>query len=211
MGIITKTAKSVVKTPVAVAKFIVPRSPDIGEQLEKSLRRSDIQEACRNYQGDPESFKNGLRAYLEQVDKEHSRLYGFARTLDSVNRATVPIDGALDYLNLAGGIGAGARAIKTLATLPGYLAYDAYYTAKTGDVVGGLIANPAYEVLSWATLGALPHLMRRYTNQLDKKTIEEASSRFLKRLKSEDLEDRLSGSGIAGRIEPDREERRKAA
>ena len=210
MGIITKTAKGVIKAPVTAAHLIIPKAADVDEQLKKSLQRPDIQVAYRDYKGDPVSFKNGLRAYLEQVGNEHRRLYSFARTLDSVNRATVPIDGALDYLNLAGGMGAGARAIKTLATLPGYLAYDAYYTAKTGDVVGGLIANPAYEVLSWATLGSLPHLMRRYTSQLNKQTIKEASARFLKRLNSKDLEDRLSDD-VVGRIEPDEAERRKAA
>lgn len=206
MGIITKT----VKAPISAAKLIIPKAQDVEDQLKKAFNRSDIKEAYRNYEGNPESFKSGLRAYLEQVDSENRRLYGFARTLDSVNRATVPIDGALDYLNLAGGIGYGARAIKTLATSPGYLAYDAYYTAKTGDVVGGLILNPAYEVLSWASLGSLPHVMRHYTTQLNKRTIKEASSRFLKRLKSQDLEDRISADDVVGRIEP-AEERRRAA
>lgn len=211
MGILTKAAKGVGKAPATAVRLIVPKAPGIEEQLEKSLRRPDIQEAYRAYKGDPEDFKKGLRAYLEQVDNEHRRLYGFARTLDSVNRATIPIDGALDYLNLAGGIGAGARAIKTLATLPGYLAYDAYYTAKTGDVVGGLIVNPAYEVLSWAALGSLPHLVRRYTTQLNKKTIEEASRRFLKRLNARNLEDKVAEPDVAGIIEPEREKRRRAA
>ena len=73
------------------------------------------------------------------------------------------------------------------------LAAGKVYTAKTGDVLRGMILNPAYEVLSWASLGALPHILRHYTKQVDKKATEEGSKKFLDNLskKNESLEDKI--------------------
>lgn len=207
--IVKGAIKGAVKAPGAVGRFILPRGFDVEKQLGLALKRGDVRKAYESYEGDPETFKQHLRGYLTQVDDEHRRLYGFARTLDAANRATIPIDGALDYLNYMGGVGAAARAIKSLASGVGYLAYDAYYTAKTGDVIGGLVTNPAYEVLSWASPGALPHIMRHYTKQLDKLTVKEASKRFLRKLRASNLEDRISEEDVVGRIEP--EKLRKAA
>ena len=173
--------------------IIVPGRVDSDSQLEKALKRKDVREALANYQGDPESFKAGLRYHIEKSNYGFERLRKFASTIDGVNRATVPIDGALDYFNVALGVGYAAKGIKTLALAPGYLAYDAYYTAKTGDVLRGMILNPAYEVLSWASLGALPHILRHYTKQVDKKATEEGSKKFLDNLskKNESLEDKI--------------------
>src|SRR3989344_3794128 len=175
------------------SSLIIPARVDVESQLEKALKRKDVKEAMGRYQGAPENFKSGLRYHIEQANEDLYRLRKFASVLDGANRATMPIDGALDYFNVALGVGYAAKGIKTLALAPGYLAYDAYYTAKTGDVLRGMILNPAYEVLSWASLGALPHILRHYTKQVDKKATEEGSKKFLDNLskKNESLEDKI--------------------
>ncbi len=174
-----------------IRKEKVERRNDMDSQLEIALNRKDVRQALRNYKGNPQNFKDGLRYELEQVNYEFSRLKKFATTLDYANKASVPIDSALDYFNIVGGVGYAAKGIKDLAVAPGYLAYDAYYTAKTGDAIGGLLINPAYEVLSWASLGGLPHILSHYSKQVNKRTIVEASNRFLNKLNSKSLDDRL--------------------
>lgn len=186
-------------------KFIVPERVDVESQLEKALKRADVKKALAQYDGDPRNFREGLRISIGRNNEEFSRLRRFASVLDGANRATMPIDGALDYFNIALGVGYAARGIKDLAMAPGYLAYDAYYTAKTGDALHGLLINPAYEVLSWVSLGSLPHLLRHYTKQVDKKAIENGSKMFLNKLSSKDLEGPEVLFKIGG------EKRRKAA
>jgi len=163
------------------AKWIAPVVIDLDEQLESALKRRDIRTAYKNYKGSPEDFKRELKDYLEQVNKENKNLRRFASYLDIVNKGTVPLDAALDYLNIMAGVGYAARAIETVAKAPGYLAYDAYYLGKTGDLTGAL-GNIAYEIGSWASLGALPHLINWYTRKVDKQTLNKATERFLKGL-----------------------------
>ena len=94
-----------------------------------------------------------------------------------------------------GGMGSGARALLTLIKSPGYLAYDAYYLGKTGDILGTL-GNIAYEGVSWLAPGALTHLINRYSHQADRYIIREASERFLK-----SLEDRVNQPRVLKKIE----------
>jgi len=209
--VVLKVAKLAGKGAWKTGKSMIASKFNVGSQLEKALKMKDVQEAYRNYQGNPENFKQGLRAYLEQVYSENYKLRNFARTVDSANRATIPIDAALDYFNIMGGVGYAAKGLKTLAMLPGYLAYDLYYTAKTKDLLGGLVINPVYEILSWASLGALPHVLAKYSKQADKYMVKEASKRFLSKISRKNLEDVVdSGSDVIARI-GGREERRRAA
>ncbi|MBU0957519.1 MAG: hypothetical protein KKF56_01775 [Nanoarchaeota archaeon] len=174
-----------------VAKWAMPLTPDIERQLDKAMKRKDIRDAYMEAQ-DPEKFKGVLKDYIEQENAGISRMRKFGLALDTVNKATVPYDSLMDYLNIiGGGLGTGLQAIKTAAMLPGYLAYDAYYLAKTHDIIGTL-GNIGYEGLSWLTLGSLPHLHNRYTSQADKYAVKNSSKRFLERLKSKGLEEKLT-------------------
>lgn len=191
--------------------LVLPSPPDIDKQVTRALKRPEVKRALKEYDGDPEKFRAGLKYEIERTNKDFYRLRKLANVVDGANRATIPIDAAMDYFNIMGGVGYAAKGIKDLAMAPGYLAYDTYYTAKTGDIIGGLVVNPAYEVLSWASLGALPHLLRHYSKQVDKKAVEEGSSRFLTRLKKnkslEELADEPSTIKFPGREESERARR----
>lgn len=168
-----------------VAKWAAPiiSGPDLDSQLDKAMSRKDISKAFTEYRGDPKNFRDSLREYIRQENEKNYGLIKFSRFIDSFNKATVPVDAALDYFNIMGGVGSAARGLKTLATLPGYLAYDMYYLGKTGDFVGTL-KNIGYEGISWLMLGSIPHLLNNYTNQTDNYSIESASQRFMKGLEA---------------------------
>jgi len=164
-----------------IARYVAPIRPDLDKQVEKAMKRKDIKKAYKEFRGDPTDFRAGLRNYIEQVNADNKNLRRFAAYLDIVNKATVPLDVAIDAFNIVFGVGTGARAIKTLAMLPGYLAYNAYYLGKTHDVVGTL-GQAAYELGSWITLGRLPHLVNYYTWQADRYAVKEGSEEFLENI-----------------------------
>lgn len=160
--------------------------PDLDEQVERAMKRKDIKKAFLDYEGDPKNFKESLRSYIEKENLRSYRLIKFSNFMDSFNKVTVPIDSALDYFNIMGGLGYAAKGLKTLAAAPGYLAYDLYYLGKTGDV-SGTLKNIGYEGISWLSLGSIPHLMNYYTKQTEKYAVKKGSEGFLKSLESKTI------------------------
>ncbi len=160
--------------------------PNLDGQVEKAMKRKDIKKKFLDYEGDPKNFKESLRDYIEKENLGSYRLRKFSNFIDSFNKATVPIDSALDYFNIMGGVGYAAKGLKTLATAPGYLAYDLYYLGKTGDIFGTL-KNIGYEGISWLSLGSIPHLLNHYTKQSEKYAIKKGSEKFLASLESKTI------------------------
>ena len=161
-----------------VAKWAVPAFVDVDSQVEESLKDKMVQKALERYDGNIENFKNGLRGYIEYENQKNSRLRNSATTLDSANKALVPVDATLDAFSILGGIGYAAKGLVTLAKLPAYMAYDAYYLGKTHDLKGTL-ENTAYEAISWFVPGSIPHLLNRYTSQADRYATKKGIERFL--------------------------------
>jgi hypothetical protein len=161
-----------------IAKWAAPISPNLDKQLEEAMSMRKVKEKYETFQGNPEDFKRLLRGYIERRNDTNSGMRKFALGLDSANKGTVPLDSVLDFFSIMGGVGTGARAIKTIAMSPGYLAYDAYYLGKTHDIKGTL-GNVLYEGASWLMLGSLPHLINHYTHQADVYSAREGAYEFL--------------------------------
>jgi hypothetical protein len=164
-----------------VAKWAVPASPDIEKQIDKAMKLPEVRKAYLEYEGDPETFKEGLRKYIELENYDVSRMRKFATGIDTGNKSLVPFDAVTDAMIFAGGVGAGVKATTAVAKLPFYLTYDAYYLGKTGDLAGTL-GNFAYELGSWFLPGSAPHLINYYTNQADKYATKEGAEKFLSKL-----------------------------
>lgn len=160
------------------ARWALPVKPDIDNQLKKAMKRKDIKKAFKEYDGTEERFMGRLKGYIERTNEKDHNLRKFALYLDAANKSLIPIDSMLDYANIAAGVGFATRGMLTLAKTPGYLAYDAYYLGKTGDLAGTL-GNTVYELGSWFSLGSLPHIINHYTKQVDKHTTKKASKEFL--------------------------------
>ena len=160
------------------AKWAVPIFGDIDKQVNYALKDEKVQEAIDNYDGNIENFKNRLRSYIDIENQKNSRLRNSAATLDSANKALVPVDATLDAFSILGGIGYAAKGLVTLAKLPAYLAYDAYYLGKTHDL-SGTLGNTVYEAFSWFVPGSIPHLINRYSNQADAYATNKGIERFL--------------------------------
>lgn len=178
---VIKTGKAVGKGAVKTARYAAPFSPNTERQIGLALKMPEIRKAYKEFAGDPREFIDSLRRYIEIENSQNYVMRKLAGTIDTANKALVPVDAFLDYMAFFGGVGTGAKAIGTLAKMPAYLAYDAYYLAKTGDFVGTL-GNAVYELGSWFLPGSLPHLLNRYSKQADKYSVREASEDFLKGL-----------------------------
>lgn len=126
----------------------------------------------------PES-RDSLRDSLVSAYTHNRGLRRLAGYLDTANRVTVPIDATLAYFDIMGGVGVAGETLMTALRLPGYLAYDAYYALKTGDVIGAL-GNLAYEGISWLVPGSLPHLIGIYAAQSERQIVNEGAKKFLK-------------------------------
>jgi len=189
---VIKGAKKVAKGAAATGRWAIPRKIDPDRQVEKAMKTREVRKAYLDYQGDPKEFRSKLREYIIQENSRNYDMRKFATALDSANKALVPVDAAIDYFTIMGGIGAAAKGIGTLGKIPVYLAYDAYYLGKTGDLAGAL-KNIAYETASWVSLGSLPHLINYYTHQADKHAAKDGSERFVKSLE-ESLEKKVDTS-----------------
>ena len=178
-------AKAAGKGARKVGEWAVP-TDSLDDLVEKALNNKDVKqtvdEAVSEHGYSKDELEDRLRSYIEKEREDTKGMRYLSLTLDSANKAMVPLDSALDYLNVMGGAGAGSRALLTLVRSPGYLAYDAYYLGKTHDLKGTL-GNLAYEGLSWLSPGALPHLLNRYSHQASKYIVDSASDRFVNSLK----------------------------
>lgn len=183
-----------------IGRWVLP-GKSLDELLEGALKRKDVAEAFKNSGKEYKDFKEELRYHLESSNERNKYLRSFARLIDTANKSTVPIDAVLDYFNIMGGVGSGARALLTLVRSPGYLAYDAYYLGKTHDVLGTL-GNIIYEGVSWFVPGSITHLINRYTKQADKYIIEDGVKYFL---------EKEASSKIKKLPKEDKSEKREAA
>ncbi len=165
---------------------------DLDLQVNAALKLPEVRDAYKAFTGKPEEFISGLRDYIAQENYNSKNLLRLGTYLDYANRKLVPLDMTLDAFAIFAGVGTAAKGIVTLAKLPAYLAYNAYYLGKTGDLTGTL-GNAAYELGSWFLPGSLPHLIERYKKQAEKYAISSGSKKFLGRVKntSRSLEDKL--------------------
>ena len=171
---------------------VVKSSPsvDIDKQLADAMRLPEVRKAYQEFKGDPEKFMEGLKSYIQAENGYDNNLRKLAGYLDTGDRALVPLDTTLDAAVIFGGLGTAAKGILTLAKLPIYMTYDAYYFGKTGDLVGTL-GNAIYEAGSWFIPGSLPHLIGRYAKQAEKHATKKGSERFVKKIKQGGLEDKV--------------------
>lgn len=201
---------SKMKTLKKVGKWAVPTSGGLEKLVDKVMQDPKMKNLIEKTGNSREVLERMVRQESEKVYDDTKNLRRFATVLDTANKATVPVDATLDYFNLMGGVGTGARAVKTIATSPGYLAYDAYYLGKTGDLLGTL-GNIAYEAVSWLSPGGLSHLWNRYTRQADKYMAKEVKKSVKERVeKGRDVV--IKFPGVAeGEGEEGEEEREVAA
>jgi hypothetical protein len=180
MGKISGAVKATSKT----AKWAAPilRGVNLNKQVDQALKRKDIQKELENYPEDVTNFREKLKEYINYENIKNSRLEKIAKTIDTGNKALVPVDATLDAFNILGGVGYAARGLVSLAKLPAYIAYNTYYLGKTGDVKGA-VKNVGYELASWLSPGSLPHLLNYYTRQAEKYAVKEGSKKFLKSLR----------------------------
>ncbi|MBI4452360.1 hypothetical protein HY637_02950 [Candidatus Woesearchaeota archaeon] len=185
-------AKGIYSGGTGVFKWMFPFA-----SMDESRLESTVNQIIDNYQDirvriskDP-ALKEQLRYSVRDTYTENFNLRRLGGYVDTLDKFLVPIDMVADYMKIMGGVGFGISTLKEIVEASFKLPYIAYYTAKTGDLVGA-VTSLIYEGLSWFVPGSLLDLTNRYAKQADKYLVNTSAKKFLESIQG--LEAKLAGA-----------------
>lgn len=201
------TAKKLYDGTRKTAQWAVPASSRLSEsdleaKVDSIIR--DNSEVRTAFMGNPdkgESLRRNLGyAVLDSYEDNHN-LRRFASYIDTFDKSLVPIDAVADYTKVVGGIGFFLSTMKEGIEMIPKLAYMAYYTAKTKDLIG-TVKDLAYEGLSFLIPCSILDLTNRYVKNAEKYVLKNAANKFLYNLGFKQSEKPLKDLVLQPRLQP---------
>ncbi|MBI3051531.1 hypothetical protein HYY74_03670 [Candidatus Woesearchaeota archaeon] len=172
-------AKTAYNAGRGFAGWLVPSAGMDQSKLESIVDKLAKDDRVRNILSANPGLRDRLKSSVMDTYAENENLRRMAGYVDVADKLLVPIDVVADYMKIMGGVGYGLSAAKEIAEAAFKLPYMAYYTVKTGDVVGTL-GNLLWEGLSWLIPGSLLDLTNRYANQADSYIERTSADKFVK-------------------------------